>query len=187
MRVLVVPGLHGSGPGHWQTLLESRIPGCRRVVQADWDAPSLDAWVEALHRAVSRCSAPSVLVAHSLGCAAVVHLARRFALPIRAALLVAPADVEAPVALPASVRSFCPLPTERLPFASLLVASTDDPYLKLGRARDLARVWGSGLVVLEGAGHINVDSGHGPWPQAELLLERLIELSEPARPTARTA
>jgi uncharacterized protein len=186
-QILIVPGLHGSGPGHWQNLWEAQLPGARRVMQGDREAPDLAVWVESLHRHVSRCSEPPVLVAHSLGCAAVAHFARRFASRVRAALLVAPCDVEARLPLPEGVRSFSPLPLDRLPFPSLLVASSDDPYLRLERARDLAQAWASGLVVLDGAGHINIDSGFGRWPQGELLLERLIEISEPASLAARFA
>ena len=44
---------------------------------------------------------PVAIVAHSLGCALVAHAARRApALPIRAALLVAPADVDSPAHTP---------------------------------------------------------------------------------------
>jgi uncharacterized protein len=186
-RILIVPGLHGSGPGHWQSVWESRIPGCSRVMQGDWDTPSLEPWIESLHRSVARCAVPPLLVAHSLGCVVVAHFARRFALEIRAALLVAPCDVETPLAAAANVGGFGPVPTEQLPFPSFLVASTGDPWLGLERARDLSRAWRSGLVVIEGAGHINVESGFGPWPQGELLLERLVEVSGSTAPAARSA
>ena len=94
---LIVPGLGGSGPDHWQTRWETCLPHVARVVQRDWDRPDRDAWIEALVRAVREAPAPVVLVAHSLGCAVVAHAAARDpGIPVRAALLVAPADVDSP-------------------------------------------------------------------------------------------
>lgn len=178
--VLIVPGLHGSGSRHWQSEWERRDPRRRRVLQQSWDEPWRAAWTEALDRQLAACQEPAVLVAHSLGCAAVVHLPPHAAARVRAALLVAPCDVDFAQPLLPSVRDFAPLPLERLPFPSLVVASTNDPYLELRRARRLAANWGSKLVVLPDAGHINVESGFGPWPEGELLLETLIERSSSA-------
>ena len=54
-----------------------------------------------------------------------------------------------------------------------VVASTDDRYVGLDRAREYATAWDSELIVLENAGHINVASGFGPWPEGLELIERL--------------
>jgi uncharacterized protein len=35
--ILVIPGLGGSGPEHWQTRWEGRLSTARRVEQDDWD------------------------------------------------------------------------------------------------------------------------------------------------------
>ena len=42
--ILIIPGLGGSGPDHWQSRWEAKIPAVRRVAQADWENPGLDAW-----------------------------------------------------------------------------------------------------------------------------------------------
>jgi uncharacterized protein len=169
--VLTVPGYTGSGPGHWQTLWERANPKFGRVEQANWEAPDLNGWVETLHRCIERQRAPVILVAHSCGAATVVHWAARHGPgPVAGALLVAPADADAPGALPA-VRAFAPLPTTPLGFPTLLVASDDDPHLDLERARALARVWGSRLEVIRGGGHLNTAAGYGPWPEGERLLD----------------
>jgi hypothetical protein len=65
------------------------------------------------------------------------------------------------------------MPMMRLPFPSIVVASTDDPFVSLDRATAFSTAWGSRLVVLERAGHINADSGHGPWPEGRRLLDEL--------------
>lgn len=170
--MLTVPGYTGSGPQHWQSLWEARIPGARRVQQRDWDRPELIEWVAALDAEIAAAAAPPLLVAHSLGCLAVVHWAARHPRPVAGALLVAPADAEAADAL-APLRGFAPIPRAPLPFPSILVASDDDPFLAPGRARELAAAWGSRLAGAGAAGHLNTVAGYGPWPAGEALLAEL--------------
>jgi hypothetical protein len=171
--ILTVPGYQGSGPDHWQTIFEHKLPAARRVEMPSWTKPVREEWVRALEDAVSACAAPPVLVAHSLGCIAVAHWAATTRHPIQAALLVVPCDLERP-GLPEALRDFAPAPLEELAFPSLLVASTDDPYLNVARAQHLADRWGSWLRVLGARGHINAASGHGPWFEGESLLAELL-------------
>ena len=174
--VLIIPGLGDSGPQHWQSLRQASHPEYQRVRQADWEHPSCSDWVSNLDAAISATSRPVVLVAHSMGCIAVVHWAattgnanKRAA----AALLVSPPDVEAET-IPVGPTEFAPCPLIRLPFKSIVVASTNDPFATLERARFFAEAWGSESVILKSAGHINAASGYGPWPDGERLLEKLI-------------
>jgi predicted alpha/beta hydrolase family esterase len=171
--VLVLPGYADSGPDHWQSHWERADPACRRVVQHDWLLPRLEDWLAALDRYVAECSGPPVLAAHSLACALVAHWARRTRSTARGALLVAPADVESPLRTPEEVRNFSPIPLIRLPFPTIVVASTDDPFVSIDRAIAFATAWGSRLVTLERAGHINADAGFGPWPEGRALLAEL--------------
>jgi len=172
--ILILPGYADSGPDHWQSYWERADPMCRRVVQDDWLAPRRDAWLSALERYVAECTAPPVLVAHSLACTLVAHWASRPSVVAKGALLVAPADVDSPLRTPDEVRSFSPIPLKRLPFPSVVVASTDDPFYSMERANEFAAAWGSRLVTLEKAGHINADAGFGPWPEGRLLLDQLV-------------
>lgn len=173
--VLVLPGLGGSPPGHWQSLWQARHPEYRRVEQARWDAPRRAAWVVRLEAAV-RAAAPElvVLVAHSLACPLVAHWARHGSVDrVAAALLVAPADVERPDA-PEAIRGFAPLPQERLPFRSWVVASRSDPHVTFERAQAFAAAWGSRFLDVGEAGHVNVTSGHGAWPEGHALLDEIL-------------
>jgi uncharacterized protein len=171
--ILIVPGLGGSGPHHWQTYLERSFPGTSRVHQDDWEEPDPAGWTERLTAAVA-ASPGAVLVAHSLGCAVVAHAAAADPeLPVAAAMLVAPADVDREQA-PAGFRSFAPMPWLPLRFRSIVVASSDDPCMTLARAGACADAWGAEFVVAGALGHINVDAGFGPWPDGERLLRRLI-------------
>jgi predicted alpha/beta hydrolase family esterase len=166
--ILIVPGYRDSGPGHWQTLFERKLPGTRRVRMPSFDEPEPEGWVAALDAAIAAAPAPpgrrrALARLHrprALGGPAPPARARR--------ALVAPADVEKS-RLPAPVRAFAPIPTEALPFPSILVASTNDPYLELVRAQSLASSWDASLTVVEDRGHLNVDSGHGSWLDGELF------------------
>lgn len=171
--VLTVPGLWNSGPQHWQTHWEAKHPHVRRVQQRDFDRPDRSDWVQSLDQAIRNSPAPPVLAAHSLGCTLVAQwVAERGGSGVRAAFLVAPSDVEAPD-YPEEGRSFATMPLVRLPFPSVIVASTDDPYVSVPRAQLFAEAWGSRLVLIGDAGHINGASGHGPWPEGEAMLLEL--------------
>ena len=93
-----------------------------------------------------------------------------------AAFLVAPSDVEAPD-YPAEGRSFSVMAMGKLPFPSLLVASTSDEYVSIERAQAFAASWGSRIVIVGPAGHINGASGHGPWLEGEAMLLELCDSS----------
>ena len=173
---LILPGLSSSGPEHWQTLWEQSDPTCRRVEQAEWETPRCADWVSTLDDAVARSEEPVALVAHSSSCALVAHWARdasaKNLAKVRGALLVAPSDPEGP-SFPEGPTGFAPIPMARLPFPSIVVASRDDPYITMERAREYAAAWGSEFVDLGEAGHINAASGLGSWAVGYGLLQRL--------------
>ncbi|HEX8391491.1 MAG TPA: alpha/beta hydrolase, partial [Longimicrobium sp.] len=173
---LILPGIGDSGPEHWQTRWEQMDPACRRVRQAEWDAPRCADWAAVLDATVSALDGPAVLVCHSSSCALVAHWARTASAEnlarIRGALLVAPSDPDAP-AYPAGPTGFAPVPRERLPFRSIVVASTNDEYVTLERAREYGQAWGSEFVNAGALGHINSASGLGEWPQGYALLRNL--------------
>ena len=177
--IIIVPGWRDSGLGHWQTLWAERLPQARRVVQDDWHTPTRSAWVARLEETVLEQPGPVVIVAHSLGCITTAHMNPEAAARVRGALLVAPADPERRAVL----SDFAPVPYAALPYRSILVASSNDPYCPIRLAGAYARAWGSEFVRLQNAGHINVDSGHGEWPLGRALLQSLTEVELPLQAT----
>jgi predicted alpha/beta hydrolase family esterase len=174
LELLILPGLGGSGPEHWQTRWQTCERGCARVQQRDWERPALDEWLRAVDEALARAERPVLLVAHSLACALVAHGARRPAWArVAGALLVAPADVDSPAHTPPETRGFSPIPQAALPFPALVVASQDDPYCAFERARLFARRWGAELADVGARGHINAASGLGDWEEGRRLLATL--------------
>ena len=177
--VLIVPGYHGSGPAHWQTWLESRLPQARRASGINWETPVLPEWTAAIHQNVDACEGRIWIVAHSFGCLASAVVASERTDKIAGVLFVAPADPERFSVY--GVRS-CILETGLAPMLpyqsitpvqSILVASENDPWLPFDQAQVWARRWESRLVNMGRAGHINTESGFGPWPVIEDLLADL--------------
>ena len=172
-RILILPGRFSSGPDHWQTRWELEHPSFRRVSQRDWQTPDRAEWVATLQSAITESTAPAMLVAHSLACSLVAHWAGAHRGPVSGALLVAPSDVDA-VDFPAGTTGFAPMPLLRLPFPSIAVTSTDDPYNSVARAAHYASAWGSRLEIVGPLGHINSGSGLGSWPQGFAFLQHLM-------------
>jgi predicted alpha/beta hydrolase family esterase len=172
-RTLILPGLHDSDAGHWQSRWEARDETLLRVIQDDWETPHCADWIARLDRAVALTGPDTVLVAHSAACALVAHWAvGDSSMRIRGALLVAPSDPEA-ASFPPGPRGFAPVPLLRLRFRSVVVASSNDPYVTLSRAETFAKKWGSEFVMIGEAGHINSASGLGEWAEGLALLNTL--------------
>lgn len=176
-NVLVLPGYQNSGAGHWQTRWEARDPSFTRVQMPDWDHPSRDAWCRALDAAVASVDAPVLLAAHSLGCLTTAFWAAQYASAaqlarIAGALLVAVPDPAEPH-FPQDASGFACVPLERLPFPSIVVSSTDDPYGGVPFSQACAKAWGSRWIDVGPRGHINADSGLGDWDEAREWLAAL--------------
>jgi uncharacterized protein len=179
--ILMVPGIGGSGPDHWQTRWERQLSTARRVEQTNWDEPRRSEWAAGIVREVGRSKRPVVLVAHSLGVAAVAHAAAQLdGTRVRGAFLVSLPDVENPALMPGIDLDFGPIPRDPLPFPSVLIASRTDPYCAYDKAEDVAYSWGSAIVDAGDSGHVNADSGHGPWPEGLMRFAGFLKKLRPA-------
>lgn len=184
---VIVPGWNGSPAEHWQSHWQRTLPNALRVEQQNWQQPCLQHWVSEVEQTLAGLTGAVTLIAHSLGCVTIAHWALQ-AKPevlakISGALLVAPADVER-LDCPAELTGFAPIPQSELPFPSVLVGSTNDHAASRERALHFAARWGSEAVILERAGHINIDSGHRCWEQGFAFLYRLQMKAETARQCA---
>lgn len=170
---LIVPGLGNSGPEHWQSYFQRSGDHFFRIEQKEWDKPDCKEWVETIQQQIVEFDLSTVvLIGHSLGCATIAHWAARYDQSIRGALLVAPSDLEAPkYDFPAT--GFAPFPLQRIHFKTIVVASENDPWVSIERAKFFADSWGSEFINIGPAGHINVASGHTNWEQGLQLLKRL--------------
>lgn len=173
-RTLLIPGIDGSPAPHWQAWWQTTDPTAFTVHQDDWANPTPEAWEAEVAGAVLQHPG-SILVAHSLGCLVVARLLANWPqLRIAGALLVVPADASRSRRL----KFFADTPRVELPGPITVVASRNDPWMSFGDAFDLADDWGASFIDLGAAGHINVDSGFGPWARGMELRDALIRRSE---------
>lgn len=172
-RIFILPGLGNSGPEHWQSLWEKENPAFERINQGDWETPVCSDWIDTIEKKIAQYPNKSIiLVAHSLACSTVCFWAEKYKRAIKGALLVAPSDTEADT-YPEGTTGFVPVPLIKLPFRSIVVMSTNDYYVTPERATLFAKTWGSELVSIGDAGHINVAAGFGKWDFGLELLKRL--------------
>ena len=178
--MLILPGLGGGTNEHWYARWHAGLKTARRVDLADWDDPSRDDYVAAIATAVADADKPVVLIAHSLGVVAAVHAASH--LPpakVRGAFLAGTPDLDRHGLFP-NAESFLPVPRDPLPFPSLAVVSRTDPWCPFDVAEDLAAAWGSRLIDVGDSGHLNAESGHGPWPEGLMTFGKFLSRLQPA-------
>ena len=167
---LIIPGLDGSTAGHWQQLWLDHDPDATRVSFTDLGDPVPAAMEMELISAILDHPG-AILVGHSLGAILIARVLTKWPqLDVGAALLVAPAD---PVDHPRIYR-FDPISELPLGVPAIVVASQNDPVMRLPRAKALARYWKAGFIDLGMVGHINLASGFGPWPAGLTLRDELI-------------
>lgn len=170
---LIVPGYGNSGPEHWQTHFENTLPNCTRINQKSWDKPVMNDWVKNIDDAVRQFDPETVvLISHSMGGIAIAHWAEKYQLKIKGAMIVAPPDLENPY-LDLEIKNFTPIPTSKLPFPAIIVASTNDHWASTERTIEFAENWGCKLYLIGDAGHINSDSGHSTWTEGLELLSSI--------------
>jgi len=174
--VLLIPGLSGAGPDHWQTRWAEERNDCIRVDQDTLDDPDPLRWLSRIDEAVDRASGPVVIVAHSLGCLAVAAWAllskRATELNIEA-LLVAPCDPNQGKAT-ALIQRFGCFAFTKLPIPTTVIASSDDPFSTLGRGHAIARTWGATVIEAGELGHIDTNSRLGSWRWGQDVLDRML-------------
>ncbi len=174
LNTVFVPGYGNSIGGHWQELWYKETLNSFWVEQRDWDNPNCIEWVEVLNKLIQSIEDPILLICHSLGCSTVAEWSKKYTGNIKGAFLVANPDVE-DANLPDAISGYHSHPIENLPFPSLLLASTNDPYSTTDRAKYFANNWGSDLILVGDLGHINANSNIGEWSEGKKKLNRFIE------------
>ncbi len=177
--IIMVPGYTNSGPDHWQSRWEAKMKSARRVDQDDWHKPVVEDWTKNLIKAVDDVKKPAVIIAHSLGCQvlvqSVLQMSKEQSKKIVGAFIVAPPDVENPQIKPKHLMTFGPYPRQPLPFPSILVSSENDPFCSTEVAKDMAKAWGSEYISARDSGHLNAESGHGPWPDGLMVFANFMK------------
>lgn len=177
--IVIVPGLRGHVPEHWQSHLANTFPTAHTVDSSARDPRDLDGRVADLENLVRSLEQPATIVAHSAGVLVTVHWATRHGEGATSALLATPPDLSRPLpnAYPTlaelAAGGWLPIPQEPLPFPSVVAASSNDELGDPRIIRDLAEAWGSDILDLGPVGHLNPASGYGPWPGVVDALDQL--------------
>ena len=167
-EIVFIPGSAGLDERHWLARWQGRLSTGRRLEIDPADTANPGSWVQKIALAVNEAQRPVVLVAHGLGVTASIHAAGGFSVPVAGAFLVAPADPST------KGNAFQPFPVGPLAFPSVLVASRNDPHCDFMRAEEFAADWGSQLIDAGTVGRLDVESGHGPWPEGSLTFARFV-------------
>jgi hypothetical protein len=171
--IFILPGLGNSDEQHWQSIWEKENPAFIRINQQDWEMPHCSDWIAVVDQHIQQYKPEQVIVVgHNLACVTVACWAEKYQRKVKGALLVAPSDVEADT-YPPGTTGFEPMTLNPLSFPSIVVASSNDYYVTPDRAAYFARQWGSDLINIGEAGHINVAAGFGPWDFGLTLLKKL--------------
>lgn len=180
MNTLIVPGYHGSDKDHWQTWLEQQIPSAKRVSGIDWEQPIIHKWADAIVHELDASIHKTVIVAHSFGCLASAMAIAKRPEKVAGVIFVAPADPQRFSVFGARQSDFTDLPSiaghlpdHSLKTTGILIGSRDDPWMELQHAYAWSKRWDLIFHDAGNAGHINVESGFGPWPLIKLITDSL--------------
>ncbi|ALE03743.1 RBBP9/YdeN family alpha/beta hydrolase [Bartonella ancashensis] len=174
LDILIIPGYKGSDFDHWQTRWEKKLSTARRIQQHHWSKPICEEWVQEVKKAIATAHKPVVIIAHSLGVPTAICAIAHDAKKICGAFFVAPPDVTNEKIRPKHLMTFGPYQRNKLPFPSTVVASRNDDFCQFSVAKELASDWGSLFIDAGFSGHINTESGHGPWPEGLIAFSRLL-------------
>ena len=187
-QFLFLHGLSGSDPDHWQRWLAPRLAERGAEVRfpelPEPEAPDPDRWLDTLASELEEFQGPPVpegllevgvpgagltVLCHSLSCLLWLRAAARSDAPLGAdrVLLVAPPwRPDLPEVEPFLAHGAGAADVEAAAGETLIVASEPDPYCPPGAAK-FAGPLGLELIAIPDAGHLNADSGYGPWPAVE--------------------
>lgn len=165
-RVLILHGLGGSDFPHWQSHLAADIAkdyGCVSFPKlSNFDFPNKNEWIKELIKELDEFN-PSVVVCHSIANILWFHLCNDFTPKnIQKLYLVAPPSLKCDLE---ELKSFypCSIPKDLHAKESVLITSTNDPYMSKEEAHELQKKLDIPMNVIEDAGHINSSSGYGRW------------------------
>jgi predicted alpha/beta hydrolase family esterase len=170
---LILHGLEGSGPEHWQTWLAGRLRERGERVRypglPDPFDPDPDTWRACLREELAALQGERVVLCHSLACRLwLLHARDNDGMAAERVLLVAPPcadEIEAVARFrPDGVSAAA---VRRAAAQTLIVCSDQDPYCSAGAVATYAEPLGVRYRLVPGAGHLNTDAGYGPWPWVE--------------------
>jgi predicted alpha/beta hydrolase family esterase len=163
--IVMVPDRINDDPNHWQNRWQEKLAAARHL-PGETPRESFDDWQGSLLQAVGAAQKPVVLVAHGIGVNLTVLSAGKFDPAIvKGAFLVAPIGSRFVLEQEDLDHRLAHLPNDPLPFAATVIASRNDPTCPILEAEEWAFAWGASFADAGDSGHLDPESGHGPWPE----------------------
>ena len=165
-RVLILHGWGGSSYPHWQAHLQqdlqkSDLYDVSFPILPQKDEPDLNSWLIALDFQIQTFK-PEIVVCHSLANILWFHYinAGKMKYNLEKLMLVSPVSPSCKIE---ELKTFFPyaVPNDLKSDISIMASSDNDPYITIDEVYQLSNLLGIGTKILEGAGHINTDSGYG--------------------------
>ena len=172
-KALLLHGWGGSDFPHWQSWLAGEIAkdyGCVNFLKfSNFDEPKLHNWMQELQVALNDFK-PDIVICHSLANTLWFHACNTQEIQeIEKLYLVAPPSLTCKVN---ELSEFFPVnvPSKLYAKSTLLISSSNDPYMSIKEAKALQESLDVKMEIIENAGHLNADSGYGKW---EWILQEL--------------
>ena len=173
-KVLILAGWGGSDFPHWQSWLASELAKDYGKISflkfSNFEFPNKNDWKNELIEEIDDFR-PDIVICHSIANILWFHICNELSSlhqsthvePIDKLFLVVPPSLNCDIP---ELSSFypCEIPTNLYAKESILITSTDDPYMTQDEAHELKEALHVEMKVLENAGHINADCGFGEWP-----------------------
>lgn len=171
-KVLILAGWGGSDFPHWQSWLAGELAKDYGKVSflkfSNFEFPNKNNWKNELIKEIDDFR-PDIVVCHSIANILWFHICNELHTihgdaidNIQKLFLVVPPSLRCDIP---ELSSFypCDIPKNLYAKKSLLITSTDDPYMTQDEAKELRDALHVEMKVLQNAGHINTDSGFGEW------------------------
>ena len=174
-RILILHGWGGSDTPHWQAELASKIAKNYGTVSFplldNCHYPSKNRWIKQVKQTLKEFK-PDTVVCHSLANTLWFWLCQEEILEVERLFMVSPPSL---CTEEKTIKTFFPCEKPQNIHAKEvhMIVSTDDPWVKMTEAEQLASHYEATLTTIKNAGHINADSGYGKWELIEnLVLEK---------------
>ncbi|CAA6800072.1 MAG: Unknown protein [uncultured Sulfurovum sp.] len=171
-KTLILHGWGGSDAPHWQAELAAEIAKDYGTVSFplldNCHFPSKNRWVKQVKEILEDFK-PDTVVCHSLANTLWFWLCQEELETVERLFMVSPPSLSTEEA---TIKTFfpCEIPSNIYAKEIHLIVSDNDPWVKLDEAKDLAHTLNASYTIIENAGHINEDSGHGKWEFIENLI-----------------
>ncbi|MDO8428184.1 MAG: alpha/beta hydrolase [Candidatus Diapherotrites archaeon] len=179
MKVIIVHGWHGWISGHWVEWLRDQLKDKKIEVYLPLlPNPALEKeWLSELKK-ITNYDSNTILVGHSLGCAAILRLLEELPETQKVGKVVfvvgwVGGDHSIPELRDFYKKSFDWKKIQKQAEKFIVINSDNDPYYEKEKGREhISKYLKSEFILEHNQGHINVQSGFGPYPK---LLKMALE------------